>query len=93
MTSKTATSLDKSASATKDAVVLIHKISQASQEQANAAIQINQGIEQISSVVQTNAATAEESAATSEELSGQADLLQALIGAFQLRESENLKRL
>jgi methyl-accepting chemotaxis protein len=90
MTSKTATSLDKSASATKDAVVLIHKISQASQEQANAAIQINQGIEQISSVVQTNAATAEESAATSEELSGQADLLQALIGAFQLRESDDI---
>ncbi|MBR3560448.1 MAG: methyl-accepting chemotaxis protein, partial [Oscillospiraceae bacterium] len=44
------------------------------------------GIDQISSVVQTNSATAEESAAASEELSGQANLLKELIGRFTLRQ-------
>lgn len=42
------------------------------------------GVEQISSVVQTNSATAEESAAASEELSGQAQMLQQLINGFRL---------
>lgn len=48
-------------------------------------MQINQGIEQISSVVQNNAATSEESAAASEELSEQANLLQSLISKFKLK--------
>ena len=88
ITNKTANSLDKSFKATKDAIALIDEIAQASQKQATAIIQINQGVEQISSVVQTNAATAEESAAASEELSSQAQTLQELIGAFKLRESD-----
>lgn len=85
ITSKTATLLDKSAEATKDAVALINEITQSSQEQATAIIQINQGIEQISSVVQTNASIAEESAAASEELSGQANILQEHVAIFNLR--------
>lgn len=88
ITNKTATSLDNSAKATKEVVALIDDIEKASQEQATAIIQINQGIEQISAVVQTNAATAEESAAASEELSGQANILQELIAKFELREFE-----
>ena len=40
----------------------INKISDASQEQANSVIQVTEGINQISSVVQTNSATAEETA-------------------------------
>ncbi|HCT64184.1 MAG TPA: methyl-accepting chemotaxis protein [Lachnospiraceae bacterium] len=93
ITSKTATSLDKSANATKEVVALIDDIAKASQEQATAIIQINQGIEQISAVVQTNAATAEESAAASEELSGQANILQELIAKFELVEFENVEYL
>ena len=46
--------------------------------------QVTQGIDQVSSVVQTNSATAEESAAASEELSGQAQLLKKLISQFRL---------
>lgn len=38
-------------------------------------LQIAAGLEQISSVVQTNSATSEESAAASERLSGQAQML------------------
>lgn len=52
---------------------------------AESMTQIMVGIDQISSVVQTNSATAEESAAASEELSGQAKMLQNLTAQFQLR--------
>jgi methyl-accepting chemotaxis protein len=83
---ETATSLKSSAQVTKDAVSLIDEIALASQEQATSIIEVNQGIEQISSVVQINAATAEESAAASEELSSQADILQTLISKFELSE-------
>jgi len=85
---ETATSLKSSAQVTKDAVSLIDEIALASQEQATSIIEVNQGIEQISSVVQINAATAEESAAASEELSSQADILQTLISKFELSEYE-----
>ncbi len=82
---QTADSLDASAKITTEAVGLIDKIADASNEQAIAIAQIDLGIEQISTVVQTNAATAEESAAASEELSGQAMMLKELVGKFQLR--------
>lgn len=85
ITEKVAASMNISVKATMDAVALINKIAEASQEQATAIIQINQGVEQVSAVVQTNAATAEESAAASEELSSQANLLQELIAEFELR--------
>ena len=65
---------------------LAGEIADTSSLQAEAIGQINIGIEQVSSVVQSNAATAEESAATSEELSAQADMLKNLIGEFRLRE-------
>ena len=48
--------------------------------------EITRGIEQISTVVQTNVSTAEESAAASEELSGQASMLRDLVAKFQLRD-------
>ncbi len=86
---KTADSLHTSAQATTETVTLIDEIALSSQEQATAIVQVNQGIEQISSVVQTNAATAEESAAASEELSSQASLLQQLIAKFELREYDS----
>ena len=63
------------------AVVLI---SEQTNEQMREVQQVTNGIDQISSVVQTNSATAEESAAASEELSGQANLLKELVGRFTL---------
>ncbi len=51
-----------------------------STDQAVSIEQINQGLTQVSSLVQNNAATAEESSAASEELAGQAQLLQREIG-------------
>ena len=46
------------------------------------------GIDQISSVVQTNSATSEESAAASEELSAQAETMNVLIGKFSVTGEE-----
>ncbi|NLV87155.1 MAG: HAMP domain-containing protein, partial [Clostridiales bacterium] len=56
---------------------VIDQIERASVEQASAIEQINQGIAQVSVVVQTNAATAEESSASSQELAAQAQMLQS----------------
>lgn len=64
---------------------MVDRISRASKEQAYSIAQINSGIDQIASVVQTNSATAEESAAASEELSGQASMLQGLTDRFKLK--------
>ena len=64
----------------------VNLISEATASQTRDVQQVSTGIDQISSVVQTNSATAEESAAASEELSGQANLLKELIGRFTLRQ-------
>lgn len=54
-------------------------------EQAQAIMEITEGLTQISAVVQTNAATAEESSASSEELSSQAEVLHQEIKKFRLQ--------
>lgn len=54
--------------------------------QTDAMRNVESGINVISEVIQSNAATAEESAATSEELSAQATVLDELIGQFILPE-------
>jgi len=64
----------------------IDGISDASTEQAHSIQQVSIGIDQISSVVQTNSATAEQSAAVSKELSDQAKLLKDLVGQFKLKK-------
>lgn len=64
---------------------LVGKIAEASGHQAEKIEQINVGVDQISSVVQTNSATAEESASASEQLSSQAAMLKGLINMFTLK--------
>ena len=59
-------------------------IEQASFTQAAAIDQIMRELNQVSSVVQTNAATAEENSATSEEMSAQAGALREEVGKFKL---------
>ena len=54
------------------------------QDQSEAMRQAEIGVNQISEVVQSNAATAEEASATSEELSAQATILDNLVGQFKL---------
>ena len=67
----------------------VNLISDATQQQTHDVAQVSVGIDQISSVVQTNSATAEESAAASEELSGQANILKELVGRFTLIETQD----
>lgn len=69
-----------------EVVSTINMISEASTAQADDIQQITVGIDQISSVVQTNSATSEESAAASEELSGQASTLKQLVAQFKLTD-------
>jgi len=70
----------------------VTRISKATDAQSHDVAQVSTGIDQISSVVQTNSATAEQSAAASEELSGQANLLKELVGRFTLRKETGMAR-
>lgn len=85
----TAEAMGKVVTNAQEVVNLINSISEASKTQADSVAQVTQGIDQISSVVQTNSATAEESAAASEELSGQARLLKDLMSSFKIRGKDN----
>ena len=76
---KTAEALNKIVKQVERAADLVNDIAKASNEQALAISQINQGIMQVSEVVQTNTATAEECAAASEELSSQANILREMV--------------
>lgn len=62
----------------------IEQVEKTSSKQATAIEQITLGLSQVSSVVQTNAATAEESSASSEELAAQATTLQKEVAKFKL---------
>jgi methyl-accepting chemotaxis protein len=77
----------------EEVVVSITEISKAFREQADSINQVTIGLDQISSVVQSNSATAEESAAASEELSGQASILQEEVDKFRLKESTDFHML
>lgn len=81
---ETGKSLEELAEGIDGTVKAIGQISDASAAQADSVRQVTQGIDQISSVVQTNSATSEESAAASEELSSQALALKQLVGQFNL---------
>lgn len=63
-------------------------LSENSQFQATAMEQAEQGVNQISEVVQSNSAMAQETSATSEELSAQAETLDNLVRQFTLREQK-----
>ncbi|SET87349.1 methyl-accepting chemotaxis protein [[Clostridium] aminophilum] len=85
ITRETAESLDSVAESSRQITSLVEEISEASNEQAKGVSQVSLGIDQISSVVQTNSATAEESAAASEELSSQANIMNGLVARFTLK--------
>ena len=64
--------------------MLVADIAQASQKQSSALQMLNQGVLQVSNVVQTNSSTAEESASASVELNAQAELLQEAVSKFKI---------
>ncbi|CUH95715.1 putative membrane protein [Propionispora sp. 2/2-37] len=84
--SETAEALKHIVDKVSQAAALVADIAGASNEQAAAIGQVNQGIMQVSQVTQTNSATAEESASASEELSSQAEVLRSMVNKFKLKK-------
>ena len=81
---ETAESMKKVKEKTAETGELIVLIADASAEQTESINEINNGIEQVSQVVQMNSATAEETAASCEELTGQSKLLKDQIARFRV---------
>ena len=82
----TAESLLKVVEQVRAAAATVDKIANDAEAQAGAVEQVSVGVDQISSVVQTNSATAVQSAAASQELSSQAEVCKNLVAKFKLRE-------
>jgi methyl-accepting chemotaxis protein len=82
---KTSESLADIVSGATKVTDLVGEIAAASNEQAQGIGQVNQGLNQIEQVTQTNTASAEESAAASEELSSQAHHLQNMMAVFKIK--------
>lgn len=81
---ETADVLQGTTNGAREIVERVTRIAESYQQITNELDLVNQGMGQITSVVQSNSATAEESAAASEELSGQADMLKQMIEGFKL---------
>lgn len=81
-----ASSLAQVVESTKQAVMTVDKIADATNYQRESILQITAEVGQISDVVQSNSATSEELAAASEELSTQAQVLEELVCQFELYE-------
>ncbi len=81
---RTSKSMDVVVTKINDVTNSVENIAKSSRGQAEFISQITIGIDQISSVVQTNSATSEESAAASEELAAQAGVLESLIRKYKL---------
>ena len=85
---ETAQALNQIVEGITKAATLVGEIAAASNEQATGIAQVNQGINQVAQVTQTNTATAEQSAAASEELSGQAEVLKNTVKRFKIKRIE-----
>lgn len=85
----TAAELEKIVTGIEKANSLVNQIAEASSQQSIGISQVEQGIEQVSTVMQANSATSEQSATASEELTGQAKMLQDMVAKFKLKQGKN----
>lgn len=85
---QTAESLHKIVGGSNTTKGLVKNITDASAAQAEAIVQINTGVDQISAVVAANTATAVGSASASEELSEQSLILKNMIAKFRLADEK-----
>lgn len=85
---ETSDALGKIVSSTETISEMVEEISAGGKAQEEYIAHINVAVEQISGIVQSNAATAEESAASSEELSAQAQNVRELLSKFEVLEEE-----
>ena len=84
---QTAAKLEEVAESSKTITEEVANIADTLETQTTEIYQINQGIEQINDVVQTNSATSEECAAASQEMSNEAENLRGLIQKFQVAKN------
>lgn len=84
---ETANEMNATLETAGEVVQFIDQIAVASNDQAKSIKEITTGMNQISSVIQTNSAASEESAIASGELSKQAGLLKQLTSGFHLLET------
>ena len=89
---RTANELNKMTAGVVDVTDLVKDIASASIEQSSSVVETTTGINQISQVTMSAAATAEESSAASLELSSQAEAFQAMVKRFQIRKSKDDKK-
>ena len=82
----TARALGEITSVVQESEVIINGIAESSNYQATAVAQIEQAINQVSQVVQTNSATSQQCAASSEELSNQAARMRDMLSIYNLGE-------
>ncbi len=82
---QTAGDLQKIVGGIGDVVQIISEIATEANDQALAVAEVNEGVNQVSTVTQMNTATAQESAAASEEMSSQAMVLQEMVGRFNFK--------
>lgn len=85
---QTAAQLEEVAENSKVITTEVTNIAETLETQTTEIKQINEGIEQINDVVQTNSATSEECAAASQEMSSESENLREMIRKFKLAESE-----
>ena len=79
--------IDEVVASVKEVGALVHLINEASQEQSQGILQINQAISELDSLTQQNAALVEESAASAQELSGGAQTLARSVQIFHLPQT------
>lgn len=82
--SRVTESLERTSTLAGNVSAQMNIVVEAIERQTTAIGQVNEGVEQISSVVQANSATSEESAAVSEQLSAEAASLKNLVDQFTL---------
>lgn len=85
---QTAAQLEEVAENSKLITTEVTNIAEALETQTTEIKQINEGIEQINDVVQTNSATSEECAAASQEMSSEAESLREMIRKFKVAEDK-----
>ena len=83
---QTAAQLEEVAENSKVITTEVTHIAETLETQTTEIKQINEGIEQINDVVQTNSATSEECAAASQEMSSEAESLREMIRKFKVAE-------
>lgn len=88
-TQQTGESLNKVIDMLDEIIMEVANIRVSSDSQAISVRKIEDGMKDISNVIQTNSAASEETAATSEQLSAEADSLDELVGRFQLRDTSD----